>query len=156
MNILLIARDTQLNRLVRKETNSAWGHCGVVIDDIVYNFDFKSKSKTPLSFIISNPSISRATLFYADMLDREDESEELYKKLFTTAAYDVRALFNLRGRGPDGRDLDNIQRSPEMYTCSSLIGKVFSEISEHPQRGVHWSQATPIDYSNLELRTEYN
>ena len=161
MDILLVARNTTLNRLVRKKTNSLWGHSSVVIDDIVYEFDFKNKSKVPLSSVISDSSISKATLFYAEMLGGDGEAEELYKELFDIGRYDIRALSSLRSKGPDGRDLENIQSASGLYTCSSLISKVCHECYEEMglvssfSKDIHWSQAIPDDYSSLEFRKDF-
>lgn len=159
MDILLIASNTIFNGIVRNKTNSQWGHSSVVIDDVVYDFDYNNKSKFPLSSILSDSSIYRATLFHADILV-EREAEELYKELFDTCNYDIKSLFRLRDKINSGRDLDNIQSDSNLYNCSNLIAKICYDYNRDIRlipdllKDIHWSQAIPNDYSNLELKTE--
>lgn len=157
MDILLIASNTIFNGIVRNKTNSQWGHSSVVIDDVVYDFDYNNKSKFPLSSILSDSSIYRATLFHTDILVERD-AEELYKELFDTCNYDIKSLFRLRDKINSGRDLDNIQSYSDSYTCSSIIAKSFyKQIIPTPEflRDVHWSQVIPSDYSNLEFKEDF-
>lgn len=157
MDILLVARDTMFNRIIRDKTNSLWGHSSVVIDNIIYNFDYNGSSKKSLSSIVSDSSISKATLFYADILDNM-EVEDIYKELFEISDYDVKSLSNLRDKVNNGRDLENIQTSSDSYTCSSLIAKVCHKQfgkSLDLSTGIHWSQVIPDDYSKLEFKEEF-
>lgn len=159
MDILLVARDTIFNNMVRKKTNSQWGHSSVVIDGIVYDFDLNGRSKKSLSDIVSEPNVSKATLFYIDMPRGDWEAEEMYRALFSVSDYDITSLYNLRNRLPNGRDSENIQTRLGLYTCSNMIAKVCSENYKEgstPEflNDIHWSQTIPDDYSKLEHRTE--
>lgn len=160
MEILLIARNTIFNNIVRKKTNSQWGHSSVVIDDVVYDLDYKGKVKFSLSSLVLDTSISRATLFHAEMFDGEWQAEELYKSLFSICDYDVGSLSNLGRKVRKGRDRQNIQTGPGSYNCSNIIAKVLCDHYEDagliPEflKDFHWSQAIPDDYSKLELKLE--
>lgn len=161
MDILLVARNTMFNSMVRKITNSPWGHSSVVINNTVYDFDIDGKFNTPLEDVILDTSVHRATLFYLEMFGVESESEELYKELFNTGHYDIELLSNTQGRTIKGRNLENIQSDSNLYTCSSLIAKVYydsyGKIGLVPNllRDIHWTQIIPNDYSNLEFKEDF-
>lgn len=162
MDILLIASDTIFNSIIREKTNSPWGHSSVVINDIVYDFDYGEKNKYSLSTILKDKSISRASLFYLDMGSKESDAVNLYKKLFNEGGYDTCGLLKLKQLLTKVRSLEDIQSSEDLYTCSNLIAKVNYE--QHKKReetphildNIHWSQAIPHDYSTLKIKEEYN
>jgi hypothetical protein len=160
MDILLVDRDTIFNNIVKKKTNSPWGHSSVVIDDVVYDFDYNGRNKSAIEDIISHPDVYRATLFSVEMPDRTWEAEEMYKALFSISDYDIKVAYELKNKFPVGRNLENIQSGPGLYTCSNLIAKVIHEIYEDigliPEllKDIHWSQIAPADYSKLDFKKE--
>ena len=161
MDILLTAKNTVINKIIREKTNSEWGHSSIIIDDIVYNFDLDTTSKIPFSSFISDPAITKATLFYADMLDKEKDAEELYKYLFDKCTYNTSSLYKLRNKIKYGRDLETIQNEAGSYNCASLISKVYSSYIDNDLipsslKDIHWSQYIPNDYSNMEFKKELN
>lgn len=161
MDILLVARDSMFNNIIKYETRLPWGHASVIIDDVVYEFNINNNTKKSLSSVISDKSINRASIFYFEMLGGNKEAEELYKELFSTSQYDISSLNKIRNKCKKERDLENIQTNLNQYNCSNLIAKVcldnYKQISKIPDmmKYIHWTQIIPNDYSKLELKKEF-